>query len=289
MPSAPRRCPICDRAPRRPFRLRNKRWLLQCPSCRLGWWRWPAFDPAAFYDRDYFASELAAKGYSDYLALAPGVRRTARARLGWIDRCLAGRHSERRLLDVGCATGGFVAAAGARGWRARGIEVSPWAAECARAAGLDVRRAAIDELKSDELRYDCVTLWDVVEHLPDPCGAVRSVARLLGPGGVLALSTGDVTSLCAALSGPRWHLFNLPEHLFFFSPRALNRLLSAAGFRIVAIRREVNWSPVGYLVERVGKMLGTGALSAYAAARPLVPATLMDVLGVYAVKLPERN
>lgn len=291
MPSAPRRCPICEIPPRRAYRLHNRCYLLQCPRCRVAWWRWPSFDPAAFYDRDYFASERSPKGYADYPALAPAVRRTALSRLRRIECMLGGDGgSGRSLLDIGCATGGFPAAAAERGWRARGVEVSAWAAAQAREAGLDVRCAAIDTLPDDEPRYDCVTLWDVVEHLPDPFAAIRRAATLCRAGGVLALSTGDITSLCAALCGPRWHLFNLPEHLFFFSPHSLRLMLSRAGFRVRQIRREVNWSPVGYLVERVCKTCGVAPVaSGRRAKRWLVPATLMDVLGVYAVRTPDET
>ncbi|RMF86176.1 MAG: class I SAM-dependent methyltransferase, partial [Planctomycetota bacterium] len=138
MPSAPRRCPVCEFPPRRAYRLRNRRFLLQCPRCRLAWWRWSSFDPAAFYDREYFASEHAAKGYANYASLAPAVRRTSMARLRRIEYILGDdKGATRSLLDVGCATGGFLAAAAERGWQARGVEVSAWAVARAREARLD--------------------------------------------------------------------------------------------------------------------------------------------------------
>ena len=88
-------------------------------------------------------------------------------------------------------------------------------------------------------------------------------------------------------SGPRWHLFNVPEHLYFFSPAALTRLLARFGCRIVRVTRELNWVPVRYLFERLRKSLGWSDSAARRIARMpawVVPATLGDVLGVYAVR-----
>ncbi|MBW7904097.1 MAG: class I SAM-dependent methyltransferase [Phycisphaerae bacterium] len=287
---APSLCIACGRTPRAAGRLPGGAALLQCPRCRLAWWPWPAFDPAALYDRDYFQCPAAAKGYADYASLEPGLRRTARARLRRVERLIgadAAPLPPPRILEIGCGVGVFLDEARRRGWEAAGLEVSAYAAEEARRRGLDVQCAAIEDARLEHGRYDCVALWDVIEHLRDPRAALARAADALRTGGVLALSTGDVTSLCARLSGPRWHLFNLPEHLFFFSPAALRQMLAAAGCRVHRMTREVYWAPLSYLSERACKTLGGAP-----AARPaggwvrgwLAPATLLDVLGVYAVR-----
>jgi SAM-dependent methyltransferase len=179
------------------------------------------------------------------------------------------------------------------GWQARGVEVSPYAVAEACGRGLEVTLGCAEDLALGRALLDCVVLWDTIEHVRDPAGVLHRASAALRPGGVLALSTGDVTSLCARLSGPRWHLFNLPEHLYFFSPAALQRLLARVGCVVVRITREVNWLPVRYLLERVRKSPGDlGNVMRHAAAllmssplaHTVVPATLGDVLGVYAVK-----
>jgi SAM-dependent methyltransferase len=286
----PQRCPACGAAPRPSYRLRNGARLLRCPRCLMGWWEWPPLDPASFYDRDYFQCDAVVRGYSDYASLEAALRRTGRGRLrrisALVQPAVGTTGATPRLLDLGCGTGVFVEEAGRADWDARGVEVSEYAAACARARGLDVTCAALENLSLPPTTLDCLTLWDVLEHLRDPVGALTRAARAVRPGGVVALSTGDITSLCARLSGPRWHLFNLPEHLFFFSPHALRRLLNRAGCRVRRITREINWVPLHYVIERLQKpsgrphrrLLATGVLS------QLVPATLCDVLGVYAVR-----
>src|SRR4029450_5031425 len=89
---------------------------------------------------------------------------------------------------------------------------------------------------------------------------------------------------CARLSGSHWHLFNLPEHLFFFSPRSLELLLNQAGCAVQSVAREVNWVPVSYLVERLAKPLGGRPPQTPLPAKWVIPATLLDVIGLYARK-----
>ncbi len=324
---APRMCIACGSAPRAGLRLPDGTPLHRCPRCGLQWWDWPPFDPAVFYDESYFRSPLAPKGYEDYAALEAGVARTARGRLRRIERLVRGtipaaqpRRTEAsgphgrtaaprppqrasdapsrdrggtdlRLLELGCGPGVFLHEARQRGWQVRGVEVCAWAAEQARARGLDVERGAVEGRDFGTAVWDCIALWDVLEHLRDPAGVLAAAGRGLRPGGVLAISTGDVTSLCARLSGVRWHLYNLPEHLFFFSPAALRLLVRAAGCRLHRVFREPYWAPAAYLLERLRKTGGWLKVVANGAAGPLghlggavLPATLWDVLGVYAVR-----
>lgn len=277
-------CPLCRLAPRMERRLPDGAPLRQCPRCRLAWWDWPPFDPAEFYDREYFASTTVSKGYDDYAALEAGLRRTSLARLRRIAR-LRGTPAGGRLLDVGCATGIFLEQAAAQGWDGLGLEVSPHAADAARSRGLRVDRGPFDE-SAARGPFECITLWDVIEHLDDPVAAMRRVRERLVMGGLCALSTGNVDSWCARLSGRRWHLFNLPEHLFFFSRPALRELLESSGFRLRAVRREVNWIPMHYAVERLSKSLtGRTRRLVGSIGDRLLPATLGDVLGVYAERV----
>jgi SAM-dependent methyltransferase len=282
----PEQCIACGAKPRSTLRLPNDCRLLRCPDCGLGWWNWPDFEPAELYGQAYFQSVESSQGYDDYAALEPGLRRTARARLSRIcslvpQACTA----KPRLLDVGCGTGVFLDEAARQGWQVEGLEVSPYASAEARRRNLRVQTGAIEDAPFPAAFYDCITLWDVLEHLRDPAGVLARVSAALRPRGVLALSTGDVSSLCAWFSGRHWHLFSLPEHLFFFSPTSLRRLLGRAGLRVARVTREVYWAPLSYVRERLAKTFGRS--------RPtrrlvfdgcLLPASLFDVIGVYAVR-----
>src|SRR5581483_5194972 len=81
--------------------------------------------------------------------------------------------------------------------------------------------------------FDVVTMWDVIEHFPDPAAEVREVHRLLRPGGLVGITTMNVESLVARLLGPRWPWL-MQMHLYYFSVRTLRAL---AGGALVALAR----------------------------------------------------
>lgn len=137
------------------------------------------------------------------------------------------------VLEIGCAFGLFLDQARRRGWTVRGTEKSAHAGGWARRElGLDVDTApdALANVASGS--QDLVVLWDVIEHLRHPLDVVTEARRVLRPGGILALTTGDVGSLGARLYGRRWFLIAPPHHLFYFERRSMTRLLDKAGFSI---------------------------------------------------------
>jgi SAM-dependent methyltransferase len=154
-----------------------------------------------------------------------------------------------RLLDVGCATGRFLAAAAARGWEAEGVELNDDTAAIAREAGLEVTTGTLESLSPDQ-PFDAITMWDVVEHVPDPLGLLRAAHGLLAPGGRLWLATPNVdglfprASLLVAPRVGRWPHPEPPYHLSQFSEQTLRRALGRAGFHDVGVTHER--IPLGY-------------------------------------------
>jgi hypothetical protein len=101
------------------------------------------------------------------------------------------------------------------------------------------------------------------------------------------LTTGDVGSLVARLSGSRWHLYTIPEHLFFYSRRSLRLLLEAHGFRVEAQRADSSVYTLGYLVERLRKTLlgrARGQRATWPGSELRIPVNLFDIVTVQAVR-----
>ena len=173
------------------------------------------------------------------------------------------------------------------GWKAVGLEVSAAAVRAVRNVPECVVAGDALQLPFSAASFDVVTLWDVLEHLAQPRIGCREAARVLRPGGRLALTTGDVGSPMARLSGARWHLYNLPEHLYFFTRESLHRLLEACGFRIEIMRAESARYPLGYLAERLGKTLFrvSGGVPRFPGHTLQVPMNLWDVVTVIARKV----
>lgn len=266
--------------------------IVQCPRCLLARTCGARLDPAAFYDDAYFMDPGAPKGYSDYLALAVAMERTHEARLRRLRRLAPAAET---VLDCGCGPGFFLRAAARAGLRTCGIEVSAFAARYGREQlGQPVITGPIDaeHVAAAGGPFDLITMWDTIEHLHEPASALRLLAGRLRPGGVLALSTGDVGSLAARASGARWHLFSLPEHLWFFSVPSLRRLLARAGLREIGVRREVCWYTAQYLAERLWFSLGRSVASAPRASvlrRLALPVTLLDIVTLHATKSASQN
>jgi SAM-dependent methyltransferase len=277
-------CPVCGAGSRAKLRKGGVD-IVECRGCGLAWWVPEAgLRAEALYDATYFADTGTNLGYDDYGALESSLRATFERRMADLPRPAPGE----RLLDVGAAYGFGVAEARRAGWQATGLEISRAAA---RRAG---REAAGRLIVGDALRtpfpaqsFTLVTLWDVLEHLSDPHAAIAEVARVLRDGGRLVLTTGDVGSAVARLSGRRWHLYNLPEHLFFYTRRSLDVLLAAHGLRIESVRADAAVFTLGYLVERLRKsLLGRRARGPahWPGSRLRVPVNLFDVMTARAVR-----
>lgn len=138
-----------------------------------------------------------------------------------------------RLLDIGCSLGYFVEAAAARGWDAVGVEISPFAAQEAREMGLDVRTGTLEQAEFADSSFDCVTMWDVLEHVPDPRRHMLEVRRVLAPNGLVVIGTPNLGHVRFRMQRERWRHLKPTEHLFYFNGRSLERLLDKTGFRVV--------------------------------------------------------
>lgn len=165
---------------------------------------------------------------------------------------LAGRIDEISppgpVLDVGAGAGVLVDALRRRGREAVGIEREPVRA--------DLRDESLEEVEGDGA-WSAVVLWHSLEHLPTPGPAVAEAARLLRPGGVLAIAVPDNDSLQARAFGDRWLHLDLPRHLVHLTRRSLLDRLAATGFeveRVSAVRG--GQIVIGWLDGLVGSLPG---------------------------------
>ncbi|MGI8929011.1 MAG: class I SAM-dependent methyltransferase [Candidatus Limnocylindrales bacterium] len=223
-----------------------------------------ATDLRRIYDAGYFANgDSGCRGYEAYAAEEDNIRRTFRDRLTDLPQ------RRGRLLDVGAATGFFVDEAAAAGWEASGVEPSAWAASHARERlGVEVITGTLEETAYPTSAFDVVTMWEVIEHLPDPRATLREVHRILRPGGQLVLSTPDAGSVAARISGRHWLGWRkVPEHLYFFDCPNLDRLLVECGFNPVRHRYASLTVSVGFALDRLGALLGMSRIPLPAAIR----------------------
>ncbi len=146
-----------------------------------------------------------------------------------------------RLLDIGCATGEFLMAAKARGWEVYGVEPSAIAAELAeQATGATIYTGTLDAAPFPYGWFDVVTLWDVIEHVQSPRVYIEQAARLVRRGGMLALTTPNIQSMNYWLLGAKWWVIGPNDHIYYFAPRTMQRLLTDCGFKIHVMHTATN-------------------------------------------------
>ncbi|HWC35214.1 MAG TPA: class I SAM-dependent methyltransferase [Mycobacteriales bacterium] len=176
-----------------------------------------------------------------------GQIETARRALARIEAVVA----PGRLVDIGCWTGSFVAAAAERGWQASGVEPSTWAVERAQERGLDVRVGDLAGSGVEPGSMRCVVMCDVIEHLLDVSGAIAAIATMLEPGGAVYLTTPDAGGRLARMMGSRWWSI-LPMHVQYFTPDSMRQLLARHGLRVVTIDSHPKVFTAAYYADRLG-------------------------------------
>jgi ubiquinone/menaquinone biosynthesis C-methylase UbiE len=104
------------------------------------------------------------------------------------------------------------------------------------------------DLPDDE--FDVITLWDVLEHTPNPRNVLDECKRVLKPGGLMIINYPDIESLVARMMGRRW-VFLLSVHLYYFTPDTIEKMLRAVGFKVSGTKMHWQSLELGYILFRM--------------------------------------
>jgi SAM-dependent methyltransferase len=201
-------------------------------------------DDSDFYGRTYYESHLArAYGY-------PSLDKRARDDLNercmhWMRTVLKYRLPPARALELGSAHGGFVALMRWAGFDASGLEISPWLVEYAKSTfGVPMFTGPIEKQNIEPRSLDLIVHFDVLEHLPDPRGAMRHCMELLKPDGVMILQTpcfpvGRTHEEMVSGKDRFLDQFKPKEHLYLFGRESLTRLFSELGAPFLHFERAI--------------------------------------------------
>jgi len=182
---------------------------------------------ADYYDKEY------SEGLYEVFANADKMKKlTARQRLREI-KPFTGLHGE--WLDIGCANGVFIREARKQGVNAQGLELSEVAVLQAKKHDIPVRCGSIDDLEEGE-QFDCITAFDVIAHVLDPAAFLRETVTHLRPQGHFVLTTPNKASISRLLMGKHWYFYMPEEHLHYFDPHIISKLLNKVGLEVVSIR-----------------------------------------------------
>ncbi|MDN3491523.1 class I SAM-dependent methyltransferase [Winogradskyella bathintestinalis] len=139
----------------------------------------------------------------------------------------------KTLLDVGCGTGDFLETALKNNWQITGIEPDENARDIANSKTNNAVHQS-DELK--ELKphsFDVITLWHVLEHLPDLDMHIALFKSLLKPNGTLVIAVPNFKSYDAAYYKGFWAAFDVPRHLWHFSKTSIVKLFNKEGLSLI--------------------------------------------------------
>ncbi|MGJ7029857.1 class I SAM-dependent methyltransferase [Niabella hirudinis] len=140
-----------------------------------------------------------------------------------------------RLLDLGCGTGTFLNTMKNRGWEVAGLEPDADARAMAKTLyNLDVAPShEIYQVAGEQ--FDAITLWHVLEHVHELHAYMEQLKRMLKPDGVLLIAVPNYTSRDAAIYEQYWAAYDVPRHLYHFSPEAMKTLTGQHGLRIIKL------------------------------------------------------
>lgn len=216
VPGTPRPCPQCASDKKVPYAPCSAQHLVRCGSCGLVF---TGLEPStedllAFYSRYLMVEDISPVTllrYEEVLDSFEPFRKSG------------------RILETGCGAGIFMQRAAMRGWEVHGTEIGTNALAAAQARGVHMVEGPLDPDNYPADHFDIVCSIEVIEHLRTPRAELKNVFKVLRPGGLFYVTTPNFDCLARRISPTDWNVASYPEHLCYFTPRTLDRMLRSEG------------------------------------------------------------
>jgi 2-polyprenyl-3-methyl-5-hydroxy-6-metoxy-1,4-benzoquinol methylase len=223
-----------------------------CPKCRLG-------ITQPFPDKDQLEKLYSRESYREgekrfILPVEKFIRFSRRLRRDRIERIIR----KGRILDIGCARGVFLSGMLENGWDTFGLELDEETASYAKnILGLNIKTGELADANFENDFFDVITIWHVLEHLPDPFLTITECKRILKPEGLLVIAIPNFDSLQAKIFGKHWFHLDVPYHLYHFNMKNLRLLLEKNSFKIIKMKHfSLEFNPFGYLQSFLNMLQG---------------------------------
>ncbi len=228
----------------------NTEQIVKCNQCGL------------LYVNPRIKGDLIVEGYAsgpdkNFVSQAHGRELTSKRTLDYVERFVLPTSKKNKkakkgkILDIGTAGGSFLHVAKESGWDVAGVEPNAWMVEWGnKHYKLNTKAGTIHTVHFPSNQFDVVTLWDVLEHVPDPGAELQEINRILKKGGYLVVNYPDIGSWIARIMRSKW-MFLLNVHLWYFTPDTITKLLQKHGYKVVKIRPHFQSLSLGYLVFRM--------------------------------------
>jgi SAM-dependent methyltransferase len=213
--------------------------ILECVNCRLirlhprpepkDGWRWPAAKrtPIEAEGAGSFTERLR-RAYHQF---------ALRGRIHFVERALAESGERGLVLDIGCGEGALLEGMAARGHRnLLGVDAAPEAARAASLCGVPAIGAMLPDAPLRAGSCAVITMFELLERVPDPAACLRAAHTLLAPNGRLVVQTPNAGSWQFLLFGENWSGLGVPGRLVHFRRKDVEKLLGRCGFETVRVR-----------------------------------------------------
>jgi ubiquinone/menaquinone biosynthesis C-methylase UbiE len=210
--------------------------LRRCSGCGLAFTS-PRPSPAdmdLLYSSQYFPAKLTS-------GAGTISRSTTRERISFVRKYVP----RGSVLDIGTGLGGFLMALPVDDFEVHGLEpyhgLFTSVPERIRSR---IKFESFDSADFTEASFDLITLWNVLEHLPQPLACLQKTFRLIKPGGHLILEVPNLASIEARCLAHQWYHLDVPYHFWHFTPRTLSAMAMKAGFEISHVQSSTLTSPI---------------------------------------------
>ena len=210
--------------------------IYHCSNCQVRFTQNPPSEASIseyYKSENYISHTDTSKGFINRLyQIVRNISLNQKKKL--IEKFTAARQGN--LLDVGSGTGYFAAVMQKAGWAVTGLEPDEGARNIAmqqHALGL---RPVEDLFNLPANKFDAITLWHVLEHVHDVKKYIVTFKRLLSDNGKLFIAVPNYTSYDAMSYGSNWAGYDVPRHLYHFTPQTMQWLMKASGLKIVSIK-----------------------------------------------------
>ena len=140
------------------------------------------------------------------------------------------------ILDIGCGTGAFLHTMKEADWTITGLEPD----DVARTKAAELYNIHPQEpgrlFELDPASCNAITMWHVLEHVHELHAYIKQIAALLAPGGKLFVAVPNYTSKDANIYAANWAAYDVPRHLYHFSPQSMETLLGQHGLKLTAVK-----------------------------------------------------
>jgi len=239
-------CNLCNSNEYKFFREIDGYYLVKCRNCGLVYLnpRPSQQEIKEKYSAEYHIKRLLRKEPET----AKEIEEEINKNIGRAEEIVSQFGNKGKLLDIGCGAGFFIACLRRYGWDVSGIDISEWATEFARKKlELNVFAGTVEDIQYNE-KFDIITMYHILEHLPNPIESLKKVSEIIADGGVLIIKGPNLSSFDRVWHGKNWYGYSDKSHLYYFTPNIYQMILEKAGFSVQNVQFQY-WNPITHLME----------------------------------------